>query len=63
VVGHIRPISQDELNHRFIGIYPESGYPHPLSSSKPNTWQPLFQWLPLTTWGYPLNQTAPKLPY
>jgi hypothetical protein len=27
--------------------------------SKPNAWQPLFQWLPLTTWGYPLNQTAP----
>jgi hypothetical protein len=42
VVGHIRPILQDELNHRFIGIYPESGYPQPLSPSKPSTWQPFF---------------------
>jgi hypothetical protein len=27
VVGHIRQNSWDELNHRFGGIYPESGYP------------------------------------
>jgi hypothetical protein len=34
VVGHIPRISWDELSHCFRGIYPESGYPYPLSSSK-----------------------------